>query len=121
MTKTESVVQAAIVRSVSHNEIVHLDWERDDLSYCHLELALAAVCEGDVVSGATHEYWGTTPEGGEWRVHLDNDPFAPLKPVDVCAEEANVRRAVCACADESVRDQALESLARLVTVATSRS
>jgi hypothetical protein len=56
-----------IERSISHNEIVTVDY---DIS---LAMDLAAECEGSVETTDRVEYWGTTDEGDEWRVHLRGD------------------------------------------------
>lgn len=60
----EDVIQRAIERSISHNEIVTLDWSED------LESELDNRCE-DSANNTTYgllEYWGN--DEGEWRVHL---------------------------------------------------
>ena len=55
----------AIARSVSHTEIVHLPYSLAD------ESALTAECEDSVDCPDRVEFWGTTEDGSEWRVHLD--------------------------------------------------
>lgn len=56
---------AAIARSISHTEIVTIDWSPAS------ELALAEVCDDSVQTETVVEYWGTDEDGSEWRVHLD--------------------------------------------------
>lgn len=66
-------VNDAIARSISHNEIVTLEWTADRAA------ALKAACEDYVDTGDIRgvEYWGRD-EGDEWRVHL-------LRPEDSLA------------------------------------
>lgn len=59
-----SNIETAIKRSVSHSEIVSLEWTAD------LEAALLAECEDSVATSDRVEAWGTTEDGDEWRVHL---------------------------------------------------
>lgn len=58
--------EQAIARSVSHNEIVTLDYDAEALD------ALESESEGSVDNTAygVHELWGTTDDGDEWRVHV---------------------------------------------------
>lgn len=63
-THTMTAAQAAIARSISHNEIVHIDQDAE----AHEELSLAA--EDSVWNDPVTEYWGTTEDGSEWRVHV---------------------------------------------------
>jgi hypothetical protein len=56
--------QAAIMSSISTNEIVTLDYSED------LEDELLCACEDNAESNVVMEFWGTTPGGKEWRVHL---------------------------------------------------
>lgn len=54
--------EQAIERSVSHNEIVTLEWDSvvfDDL----------LVESDDSTRGEVHEFWGCR-DGREWRVHM---------------------------------------------------
>ena len=55
----------AIARSVSHNEIVTIDYTDSDA----LQTLLV---EGDdwIEANGVAEYWGTTESGSEWRVHV---------------------------------------------------
>lgn len=58
-------INDAIARSISHNEIVTMDWTADR------ELALLAACQ-DHVDTRDHrgvQFWGSD-ESDEWRVHL---------------------------------------------------
>lgn len=61
-TKTQFL--SAIARSVSHNEIVTLDHDADVMSDLALE------CDDHVTGNTVEEYWGTTDDGNEWRVHV---------------------------------------------------
>lgn len=54
----------AIERSVSHTEIVTLDWSEG------VESTLYEECDGCTGTRWGVELWGTTAEGGLWRVHL---------------------------------------------------
>jgi len=54
----------AVVRSITHNEIVTIDWDSADRDY------LAIECEDWVANGPVTEFWGTDADGDEWRVHL---------------------------------------------------
>lgn len=62
--------QDLIARSVSHTEVAYADWSPE------LAAELEDACEGHVTGGRyadgteVAEYWGTTPAGAEWRVHL---------------------------------------------------
>lgn len=56
-------IQAAIARSISHNEIVRLPFSNA------FEIALVAECEDSAEAFNEDEYWGST-RAGEWRVHL---------------------------------------------------
>jgi hypothetical protein len=59
-------VTQAIARSITHNEIVTLDY--DGLAHAALE----ALCEGSVNGARVVEFWGVTSAGDEWRVHLQH-------------------------------------------------
>lgn len=56
--------QEAIERSISHNEIVHAEYDED------LATELQFACEDSAENGDVYEFWGTTDGGSEWRVHL---------------------------------------------------
>lgn len=63
-------IETAIRRSISHNEIVTLEWTADR------EAALLDACEDSVATSVLAstdriEAWGRTDDGNEWRVHLD--------------------------------------------------
>lgn len=62
---TSQVVSDAIDRSVSHNEIVHVD--HHDAVVAELERE----CEGSAESMGTREFWGVDCDGRTWRVHVD--------------------------------------------------
>ncbi len=61
-----SAAERAIARSISHDEIVTIDY--------HAEASeeLQLTCDDWVVNTAygLTEYWGTTDDGNEWRVHI---------------------------------------------------
>ena len=59
-----TVAANAIERSISHNEIVTIDYDRDAASDLSVE------CEDNVSANGMTEYWGTNDEGNEWRVHM---------------------------------------------------
>lgn len=59
--------ECAIARSISHTEIVTIDYDAD------AETDLLAACEDSVDAGEVTEYWGTDDEGREWRVHVRRD------------------------------------------------
>jgi hypothetical protein len=54
----------AIDQSVSHDEIVSLDYT--DTLYTGLLVA----CEDNVDAGEYEDMWGVTEDGHEWRVYL---------------------------------------------------
>ena len=60
----------AIARSVSHDEIVHVDGDNQ------MHLDLSAWCDDSVQTRGTEpgqsltEYWGTTDDDQDWRVHV---------------------------------------------------
>jgi hypothetical protein len=56
--------QEAIARSISHNEIVHAEYDEDMAT----DLELRA--DDSAVNGDTYEFWGQDDDGNEWRVHL---------------------------------------------------
>lgn len=62
---TEQEAHAAIDRSKSHTEIVHLPWSDGAARILEQE------CEGSADANNAHEYWGVDCDGTEWRVHLD--------------------------------------------------
>jgi hypothetical protein len=59
-----STASEAIDRSVSHDEIVTLDYT--DALYTGLLVA----CEDNVDAGEYEDMWGVTEDGHEWRVYL---------------------------------------------------
>ena len=54
----------AIRRSVSHNEIITIDYTNATYS------DLLHECEDHVDVGGYEDMWGTTESGQEWRVHV---------------------------------------------------
>lgn len=68
MTHTE-----AIARSISHNEIVRLEYAKDT----HDDLL--AECDDCTEANGEFEFWGTDEAGNEWRVHMAEE-FCPLCP-----------------------------------------
>jgi hypothetical protein len=75
-----AIAERAIARSVSHTEIVTIAYDADAAA------ALQAACEDSVgVPDERTEYWGTTDDGDEWRVHmraetLDEDLYLATSP-----------------------------------------
>lgn len=68
------VVEAAIEESTSTNGIARIHAgsaeragvvELDDV-----RLALCVECDGEAAGNGEQEYWGTTVDGDEWRVHV---------------------------------------------------
>jgi hypothetical protein len=61
----------AIERSISHNEIVTIEWDAETESQLSMESddTTGWMTEGDI---ATCEFWGGD-EGEEWRVHLTRE------------------------------------------------
>lgn len=55
--------EQAIERSISHNEIVNLEYDADTAA------DLRSVCDDTVRGNEVTEYWGTK-DGSEWRVHM---------------------------------------------------
>lgn len=62
-----TVAQSAIERSVSHNEIVTIDYDAEAAIDLSLESDDSADGEG------VTEYWGTDEAGNEWRVHVRDE------------------------------------------------
>lgn len=56
-------VEQAIARSISQNEIVHLDWSHD------VQTDLIIACDDWTDAGSVFEFWGTSDDS-EWRIHL---------------------------------------------------
>lgn len=80
MSNTQTAADA-IARSISHNEAVYLDasFEREEW--------LLVRCDDHVQNGLIHEFWGTSDDGDEWRVHIRyenedqaNAPFSEVSP-----------------------------------------
>lgn len=59
--------QEAIARSISHNEIVHVDY---DLGTAE---DLMVLCEDHTTGNDEEEYWGVDDDGATWRVHMAVD------------------------------------------------
>lgn len=57
-------VEQAIARSISHNEIVRLEWSHD------AQTDLIVACDDWNDAGDVREFWGTSDDGSSWRVHL---------------------------------------------------
>ena len=83
--------EQAIARSVSHTEIVTLDHDEDALEY------LLAVCEDSVEANGLTETWGTTPDGDEWRVHVQarRGVVVSAHRERECREDADTARSRC--------------------------
>lgn len=77
---TSQVIERAIARSISHNEIVYVD--SSDAPAAGLVSQLSEECEGEALSTtfSVHEFWGRNVDGEDWRVHVrlpepdDSDP-----------------------------------------------
>lgn len=54
----------AVARSVSHGEIVTVC---DEGELCD---ELTALADDSAVNGTVVEFWGTTDDGDQWRVHV---------------------------------------------------
>ena len=65
----EQIIREAIKRSISHNEIVHVD--EPGLGEA-IALDLYESCEGDAkrATDGVHEFWGEDCDGQSWRVHV---------------------------------------------------
>lgn len=61
-------IQHHIAQSIATNSIVHLSGDES------VHLDLLAECDDSVENGTVTEYWGTTDEGYEWRVHVSAAP-----------------------------------------------
>jgi len=64
--RRQPAILAAIRRSISHNEIVTVEYNG------YQQRSLAARCDGSVDavrSFGVYEYWGTH-QGNDWRVHM---------------------------------------------------
>lgn len=59
-----NVADQAIARSISHNEIVTIDYSSEAADMLRSE------CEDNVDANGLTEYWGTDDDGSEWRVHM---------------------------------------------------
>lgn len=70
---TQGIVNAAIARSISHNEIVTIDHVRIAQADCSVDRVhdvLTQAADDHVENGDVVEYWGTDDNGHEWRVHV---------------------------------------------------
>lgn len=98
MTTETMTVAQAIETSVRETRIVHLAGIEDASD-------LLIECEDSVQVDGVTEYWGTTADGGEWRVHLTLEWYpadmgggtgdgSPLTVSDV-DDEGEVAAALC--------------------------
>jgi hypothetical protein len=62
-----TVAADAIDRSISHTEIVTIDYDSDAAS------DLSAASDDSVEANGLTEYWGTDDDGNEWRVHMRDE------------------------------------------------
>jgi propanediol utilization protein len=60
----DMTAQQAIEQSVRQDEIVHIEWSSE------AEETLLAECDASVDAYGVTEYWGTTEDGHDWRVHV---------------------------------------------------
>lgn len=110
--------KAAIDRSVSHNEIVTLDYAYE------VATDLSAESEDSVEANGVTEYWGTRDDGEEWRVHLRGVSVSDrqiralgeeaveagdLDMANVCADAINGDERARAKCDRAIRDAAAQS------------
>lgn len=65
-----TVAASAIERSISHNEIVHIEANPASEEF----LALSAASDDSVDTGGMIEFWGTDDDGNKWRVHVRTWP-----------------------------------------------
>lgn len=63
-TKSFRDANSLIERSISHHEIVTVDYDATTAE------DLTAACDDSVEANGATEYWGTDDDGNEWRVHL---------------------------------------------------
>lgn len=68
MADREMTAQQAIETSIMENRTVHLDYDAATMQELLVESDDSADSETET------EYWGTTEEGSEWRVHVAIDP-----------------------------------------------
>ena len=57
--------EQAIDRSASHSECVVIPYSEDTFQMLCVE------CDENSDVGTHWEFWGTTEDGNEWRVHVD--------------------------------------------------
>lgn len=70
------IAHAAILRSISHNEIVHLDTLDMGCADAHATIEhLEAACDDSAENDGVIEFWGTHEDGGEWRVHVNGPTY----------------------------------------------
>jgi hypothetical protein len=68
------VAAEAIARSISHNEIVHVDLTVTPYD-SDIPTDLLVACDDWADSSPeVTEYWGTSESGAEWRVHVRVSP-----------------------------------------------
>lgn len=74
---SNETVKTAIAESISEHSIVHIESMQRDADTMEMMDALSAECDGDADYASlaeddarVYEYWGTTEDGYEWRVHL---------------------------------------------------
>lgn len=68
--RANEVVSQAIETSVRENRIVHIGF--DDVCGGMTLSALSAESDDSATNGDEIEYWGTTEDGAEWRVHAEH-------------------------------------------------
>jgi hypothetical protein len=69
-TNMINALRNAIIDSIHTDSIVHVDVRKLGIHELDAVRQMAERCEGEAVSGDTHEFWGGD-SGEEWRVHLD--------------------------------------------------
>jgi hypothetical protein len=68
--KMNTIAKEAIARSISHNEIVHVDLTATPYDSAITTDLLVACDDWADASPEVTEYWGTSESGAEWRVHV---------------------------------------------------
>ena len=66
---TESDITSAIVRSVSHNEIVQVEVKEIESAYLEVSLQTED-CDRATEKDGSEDVWGTTDDGAEFRIRL---------------------------------------------------
>jgi len=68
-------VERAISESVHLTATIHITdatLDNDAVTHADVRDALVQECEDSAETDVAEEFWGTTEDGGEWRVHLEH-------------------------------------------------